>query len=85
MKIKQDTFKFDMDKQAHFGVSFGLYYFFFTYTTDILVSILFSVLVGLGFEVYQGYSKKHNGYSHADMIYNISGVIIAFILHRIYS
>ena len=81
MRIKQDTFKFDMDKQAHFGVSFGLYYFFFTYTTDIFVSILFSVLVGLGFEIYQGYSKKHNGFSVADMIYNISGVIIAVILH----
>ena len=85
IKIKQDTLKFDYDKKAHFGVSFGLYYSFFTYTNNIILSLLFSVLVGLGFEVYQGYSKKHNGYSHADMIYNISGAIIAFILHRIYS
>ncbi len=84
MKIKQDTLKFDYDKQAHFGVSFGLYYCFFTYTTDILVSLLLSVLVGLCFEVYQGYSKKHNGFSVADMIYNINGVIIAVILHTIY-
>ena len=81
MKIKQDTFKFDMDKQAHFGVSFGLYYFFFTYTINIIASLLLSVLVGLGFEIYQGYSKKHSGFSVADMIYNISGVIIAVILH----
>ncbi len=81
MKIKQDTLKFDYDKQAHFGVSFGLYYSFFTYTNNIILSLLFSVLVGLGFEIYQGYSKKHNGFSVADMIYNISGVIIAVILH----
>ena len=85
IKIKQDTLKFNMDKKAHFGISFGLYYSFFTYTNDILLSLLFSVLVGLGFEVYQGYSKKHNGYSHTDMIYNISGAIIAFILHGVYS
>ena len=85
IKIKQDTLKFDYDKKAHFGVSFGLYYSFFTYTNNIILSLLFSVLVGLGFEVYQGYSRKHNGYSHTDMIYNISGAIIAFILHWIYS
>ena len=83
MKIKQDTLKFDYDKKAHFGVSFGLYYFCFTYTNDIILSLVFSILVGLGFEVYQGYSKKHNGYSHTDMVYNISGAIIAFILHNI--
>ena len=83
MKIKQDTLKFDYDKKAHFGVSFGLYYFCFTYTNDIILSLIFSILVGLGFEVYQGYSKRHNGYSHTDMIYNLSGAIIAFILHNI--
>ena len=83
MKVKQDTLKFDYDKKAHFGVSFGLYYFCFTYTNDIILSLIFSILVGLGFEVYQGYSKRHNGYSHTDMIYNICGAIIAFVLHNI--
>ena len=83
MKVKQDTLKFDYDKKAHFGVSFGLYYFCFTYTNDIILSLISSILVGLGFEVYQGYSKRHNGYSHTDMIYNLSGAIIAFILHNI--
>ena len=83
MKIKQDTLKFNMDKQAHLGISFGLYYSFFTYTNNIIVSLLFTILIGLAFEVYQGYSNKHNGYSHTDMIYNISGAIIAFILHTI--
>ena len=83
MKIKQDTLKFNMDKQAHLGISFGLYYSFFTYTNNIIVSLVFTILIGLAFEIYQGYSKKHNGYSHTDMIYNISGAIIAFILHTI--
>ena len=83
MNIKQDTLKFDYDKKAHLGISFGLYYSFFTYTNNIIVSLLFTILIGLAFEVYQGYSKKHNGYSHTDMIYNISGAIIAFILHTI--
>ena len=83
MKIKQDTLKFNMDKKAHLGISFGLYYSFFTYTNNIILSLLFTILIGLAFEVYQGYSKKHNGYSHTDMIYNISGAIIAFMLHTI--
>jgi len=83
MNIKQDTLKFSYDKKAHFAVSFGIYYSFFTYTSNSIASILFTILIGLAFEVYQGYSSKHNGYSHADMIYNIGGAIIAFILHNI--
>ena len=39
IKIKQDTLDFNMDKQAHFGISFGLYYYFFTYNNDILLLI----------------------------------------------
>jgi len=85
MNIKQDTLKFSYDKKAHFAVSFGLYYFFFTYTGDIIVSLVSSILIGLAFEVYQGYSSKHSGYSHTDMVYNIGGAIIAFILHDIVS
>ena len=38
-----DTAEFEMDKQAHFGVSFGLYYSFFTYTNNIILSLLFSI------------------------------------------
>ena len=29
IKIKQDTLKFNIDKQAHLGISFGMYYFLF--------------------------------------------------------
>lgn len=81
LAIKSDTLDFSMDKKAHFGVSFGLYYFFFTYTASMPLSLLLSILVGLSFEVYQGYSKHHGGYSHYDMLYNLVGSVFAFILH----
>jgi len=79
--IKSDTLSFGMDKKAHFGVSFGLYYFFFTYTASMPLSFFLSILVGLSFEVYQGYSKHHGGYSHIDMFYNLIGSVFAFTLH----
>ena len=81
LAIKSDTLNFTMDKKAHFGVSFGLYYFFFTYTASMPLSLLLGILVGLSFEVYQGYSKHHGGYSHYDMFYNLVGSVFAFILH----
>jgi len=83
MIIKQDTLKFSYDKKAHFAVSFGLYYAFFTYTSNLIASLLFTILVGLVFEVYQGYSSRHAGYSHADMLYNVAGAIIAVMLHGV--
>ena len=83
IKIKQDTLKFNIDKQVHLGISFGMYYFLFTYTSSIVVSLLLSILVGLCFEVYQGYSKHHSGYSHIDMLYNVVGILSAFILHGV--
>ncbi len=30
-KIKEDNYKLELDKMAHLGVSFGLFYFFLTY------------------------------------------------------
>ena len=84
MKIKEDTYTFNLDKKAHYSTSFGLYYFFFTYLNDMLLAVLLSTLVGLFFEVYQGYSKHHSGYSHSDMFYNLLGVFSGFILHAIY-
>ena len=81
MKVKKDTYTFDLDKKAHYSTSFGLYYFFFTYTASMPLALLLSILVGLSFEVYQGYSKHHGGYSHYDMFYNLVGSVFAFILH----
>ena len=84
MKIKEDTYTFNLDKKAHYSTSFGLYYFFFTYLNNILLAIVLSITVGLLFEVYQGYSKHHSGYSHSDMLYNTVGVFSASILHVVY-
>ena len=84
IKIKKDTYSFSMDKQAHFGVSFGLFYFFLIYTDNIMLSIILTLLVGLSFETYQGISKKHSGYSHADMLYNVIGVILSSSMYMLY-
>ena len=81
MRIKKDTYTFDLDKKAHYSTSFGLYYFFFTYLNDMILAVLLSILTGLLFEVYQGYSNHHSGYSHSDMLYNTVGVLCANILH----
>ena len=84
IKIKKDTYSFSIDKQAHFGVSFGLFYFFLIYTNNIMLSIILTLLVGLSFETYQGISKKHSGYSHADMLYNVIGVILSSSMYMLY-
>ena len=84
MNIKQDNYISELDKKAHYSTSFGLYYFFFTYLNDIMLAVLLSTLTGFLFEVYQGYSKHHSGYSHSDMFYNLLGVFSGFILHTIY-
>jgi VanZ family protein len=83
MNIKKDNYKFDLDKKAHYSTSFGLYYFFFTYVNNIMLAVLLSILTGLLFEIYQGYSKHHSGYSHVDVLYNILGVLSALILHGV--
>ena len=83
-KIKKDNYKFEMDKMAHVGVSFGLFYFFLTYIHSIPLSIILSVLVGLSFETYQGISNKHSGYSHHDMLYNIVGVVLSSSMYMLY-
>ena len=81
MRIKKDSYEFNLDKKAHYSTSFGLYYFFFTYLNDMMFAILLSTLTGLFFEVYQGYSKHHSGYSHSDMLYISLGVFSASVLH----
>ena len=83
-KIKEDNYKFEMDKMAHLGISFGLFYFFLTYVHSIPLSIILSLLVGLSFEAYQGISKKHSGYSHVDMLYNAIGVILSSSMYMLY-
>ena len=84
MNIKEDTYIFELDKKAHYSTSFGLYYFFFTYLNDMMLSVLLSIMIGLLFEVYQGYSKNQSGYSHSDMLYNLLGTFSATVLHVVY-
>ena len=45
-----DNLEFIMDKQAHLYVSFGLYYFFYTYTDDMILSICLTFLTGFVYE-----------------------------------
>tara|TARA_B100000315_G_C14165860_1_gene402220 strand:- start:253 stop:519 length:267 start_codon:yes stop_codon:yes gene_type:complete len=83
-RIVEDTYKFNPDKQAHLGVSFGLFYFFLTYIHDVSVAIGLSVLVGVTFELYQGVSKRYNGCSYQDMMYNLIGIFIAAVGYTVY-
>ena len=83
-KIKEDNYKLELDKMAHLGVSFGLFYFFLTYVHSIALSALLSFLVGLSFETYQGISDKHSGYSHHDMLYNVVGVVLSSSIYMLY-
>ena len=81
-RIKEDNYKLELDKMAHLGVSFGLFYFFLTYIHNIPLSIILSILVGLSFEIYQG--KFTTGYSHHDMLYNIIGVVLSSSMYMLY-
>ena len=84
-RFKQDTFKFNLDKKSHYCVSFGLYYTFYTYTASSLTSVLLALLVGWTYEIYQGFSKHHSGYSRVDVYYNNIGVLSAVIIHWSYT
>ncbi len=81
-KIKEDNYKLELDKMAHLGVSFGLFYFFLTYVHSIPLSIILSLLIGLSFETYQGIFTT--GYSHHDMLYNILGVVLSSSMYMLY-
>ena len=83
-RIVEDTYKFNPDKQAHLGISFGLFYFFLTYIHDVSVAIGLSILVGVTFELYQGVSKRYNGCSYQDMMYNLIGIFIAAVGYKVY-
>ena len=81
-KIKKDTYGFKMDKKAHLGISFGLFYFFLTYMHSIPLSICLALLVGLSYEIYQGIFTT--GYSHHDMLYNVIGVVLSNSIYILY-
>ena len=78
-----DSLDFVMDKQAHLYVSFGLYYFFYTHTVNIILSLSLAFLIVFLYEIVQGFTNNHRGFSFMDMIYNVIGIVIAYVLHCI--
>tara|TARA_B110000503_G_C6897015_1_gene309151 strand:- start:51 stop:389 length:339 start_codon:yes stop_codon:yes gene_type:complete len=83
-KIVEDNMEFAIDKRAHLGVSFGLYYTAYTLCNcEMTAAMLLASCVGLGYEIYQGfYYERHWGFSKEDMVYNVMGVVAANIVHR---
>jgi hypothetical protein len=91
-RISDDTMELRLDKKAHLWVSFGMYYFFFTSLNSFdsistytqLDAMLLSVVVGLGYEVYQGSSLSNaDGFSKEDFYYNLIGIGFARFTHEI--
>jgi len=78
-----DSRDFVMDKQAHLYVSFGLYYFFYTHTVNIVLSLSLAFLIGFLYELVQGFTNNHRGFSFVDIAYNVVGIVIAYVLHCI--
>ena len=91
-RISDDTMELRLDKKAHLWVSFGMYYFLFNYLNSFdsiythtkLDAMLLSVVVGLGYEVYQGSSLSNaDGFSKEDFYYNLIGIGFARFTHEI--
>ena len=95
--IAEDNFEPELDKIAHLGVSFGLYYTFYTIYSDSLLitlsdsipiplhSMISATAVGFTYEVYQSTKlSKSDGFSKHDMVYNLIGIGFARFTHEIF-
>ena len=94
--IAEDNFDFQLDKRAHLGVSFGLYFTFYTIYSDTLLtvptnlsiplqSMLSATVVGFTYELYQSTPQsKSNGFSVHDMVYNLIGIGLARLTHEFF-
>ena len=95
--IAEDNFEPELDKIAHLGVSFGLYYTFYTLYSDSLLitlsdsipiplhSMISATAVGFTYEVYQSTKlSKSDGFSKHDMVYNLIGIGFARFTHEIF-
>ena len=82
--IFEDDFKPNIDKISHSTTSFGLYYVFRYFDKSKKKSVLFSFVVGLGYEIYQIYDpleQEHfRGVSLHDLFYNLTGIAMALII-----
>ena len=95
--IAEDNFEPELDKIAHLGVSFGLYYTFYTLYSDSLLitlsdsipiplhSMISATAVGFTYEVYQSTKlSKSDGFSKHDMVYNLIGIGFARFTHEVF-
>ena len=95
--IAEDNFEPELDKIAHLGVSFGLYYTFYTLYSDSLLitlydsipiplhSMISATAVGFTYEVYQSTTlSRSDGFSIHDMVYNVVGIGFARLTHEVF-
>ena len=95
--IAEDNFDLQLDKTAHLGVSYGLYFTFYTLYSDSLLftlsdsipiqlhSMLSATLVGLSYECYQSTPiSRSDGFSLHDMTYNVIGIGLARLTHEFF-
>ena len=82
-KITKDNLNLEIDKTAHAMVSAGFYYQALVLqdtSKGDLDAMLFSFLVGIGWETYQGFHyRKHGGFSIQDLQYNVAGIMIGYL------
>ena len=82
--ILKDDFNPSIDKISHSTTSFGLYYVFRYFDKSKKKSVLFSFVVGLGYEIYQIYDpleqEYFRGISLHDIFYNVTGIAMALII-----
>jgi len=85
-KVVEDNMDFVLDKRAHFGVSYGLYFMSYTLCdSSQSAAMLLAAGIGLGYEIYQGFEwETHGGFSKEDMIYNVVGIVTANTVHKIW-
>ena len=94
--IAEDNFDLQLDKTAHLGVSYGLYFTFYTLYSDSLFtlsdsipielhSMLSATLVGLSYECYQSTPiSRSDGFSLHDITYNVIGIGLARLTHEFF-
>ena len=82
-KITKDNLNLEIDKTAHAMVSAGFYYQALVLqdtSKGDFDAMLFSFLVGIGWETYQGFHyRKHGGFSIQDLQYNVAGILVGYL------
>ncbi len=91
-KWSDDSNEFNIDKQAHFIGSIGLYFMFRHKEFSKLNSIKYTFYCGLGKEVLDVYIPKYktgksggDGFSKYDLSYNLLGIGIAYGVDKIWN